>query len=191
MPNWCSNKIVIIGGKSNIKEILEKIGTISNGSKSVLFKTLIGNEMNSESRESNIQLYGTKWDVSPDDAQVEFSDEQINMTPATAWSPPVPFCLSLAKNYGVKVTITYFEPGNDFAGRCEINEDGELINEEDYDYNEGTYILDPDEFWNDRESDFIEEDELNGKTVNQYVDQKYPYVREEDKPKLIEFLLFN
>jgi hypothetical protein len=185
MPNWCYNKIVIKGDKSKIKEILEKIGTIPNATKSVLFKTLIGDGLNSESRESNIEMYGTKWDVSPEEASVEFSDEQINMTPQTAWSPPVPFCISLAKDYGVNVTITYFEPGNDFAGKCEINEDGEITNEEDYEYNEGTFILDPDEFWNDRENDYLDEEDLDDKDLKSYVSKTFPYLDETCQIRLV------
>lgn len=188
MPNWCSNKIIITGDKSKINEILEKIGTIPVDSKCILFETLIGKDPDFDKNgwhESNLKNYGTKWDVCTGDSNIEFSDDTITMTPATAWSPPVPFCLTLAKEYGVNVNITFFEPGCDFAGRCEINDQGEITNEEDYDYNEGTYILDKDEFWNDRTMDYLDEEELDGRDLKTYISQTFSYLNEEDSTKLL------
>lgn len=186
MPNWCSNKIIITGDNSKINEILAKIGTIPVDSKPVLFKTLIGGAFDDpETRESNLKNYGTKWDVCTGDSNIEFSDDTITMTPATAWSPPVPFCLTLAKEYGVNVKILYFEPGCDFAGTCDIDVQGEITNEEDYDYNEGTYILDKDEFWNDRTMDYLDEEELDGRDLKTYISQTFSYLNEEDSTKLL------
>lgn len=184
MPNWCSNRIVITGDKSKIKEILEKLGTIPVDTKHVLFETLIGKDPDFDKSgwfESNQKRFGTKWDVAAEESNIEFSDEQITMSPATAWSPPVPFCITLAKEYGVQVDITYFEPGNDFSGHNLINEDGDLIEEEDYDYNEGMFFLDKDGFWNDRENDYLDTEEVDGRSMTTYVEETYPYLDEQTR----------
>ena len=187
MPNWCSNVIVITGDKDKIKTILEKLGTIPVNTDHKVFETLIGADTESNGwYESNLKRYGTKWDVSPEDSNIEFSDDIITMSPPTAWSPPVPFCVTLAKEYGVQVEIKFFEPGCDFAGRSVINEQGEIIEEDDYDYNEGLYILDNDGFWNERENDLLSEDDLEGKTLTEYVAQRFSYVDEESRPELVE-----
>jgi len=188
MPNWCTNKIVIIGDISKIKEILEKIGTIPVDTKHVLFETLIGKDPDFEKsgwHESNLKCFGTKWDVAPEDSNIEFNDNRITMSPSTAWSPPVPFCITLAKEYGVQVEITYSEPGNDFAGRNLINKWGDVIEEEDYDYNEGMYILDTDEFWNDRENDYLDDEDIDGRDMTTYVKGTYSYLNEAEQTRLV------
>jgi len=191
MPNWCNNIIVITGDKGKIKTILEKLGTIPVSSKNVLFETLIGKDPDFDKLgwyESNLKNFGTKWDVNPDDSNIEFSDDMITMTPDTAWSPPVQFCITLAKEYGVQVEIQFFEPLCDFAGRSVINEDGEIVEEEDYDYDEGMYILDSEGFWACREDDEIDEETLDGKSLEDYVATKYSYVDEDGRTKIIGYL---
>lgn len=193
MPNWCKNKIVIIGDNTSIKEILEKIGTIPVDSKKVLFETLIGTDTDSSHSwlESNLKRYGTKWDVCPGDSNIEFNDNRITMSLTTAWSPPVPFCITLAKEYGVQVEIIYSEPSNDFTGRNLINKWGDVIEEEDYDYNEGMFILNKNDFWRDRERDFLDEDEnsIQDSVMTSYVKEKFPYLDEASQIRLV--LLYN
>jgi len=191
MPNWCANSIVIKGDKEKIKEILKKIGTISGADKHVLFETLIGKDPDFDKLgwyESNHKHFGTKWDASPDESNIEFDEESITMSLETAWSPPVPFCTTLASEYGVRVEIAYFEPGADFSGKCVINESGDIEEEQDYDYDEGMYRLDNDGFWSDRENDYIDDDILDGKSIVEYVNERYSYVPETSKPQLVAFL---
>ena len=191
MPNWCSNVIVITGDKDKIRTILEKLGTIPVSSKNVLFETLIGKDSDFDKLgwyESNLKNFGTKWDVCADDSNIEFSEDTITMTPDTAWSPPVQFCITLAKEFGVQVEIKFFEPGCDFAGRSVINEEGEIVEEEDYDYDEGMYILDSDGFWSDRENDYMDEETLDGQSLEDYVASKYSYVDEDGRLKIVGFL---
>ena len=190
MPNWCANSIVIAGDEDKIKEILIKIGTISGHDKHVLFETLIGKDPDIDKvgwYESNRERFGTKWDVAPDESNIEFDDGQITFSPDTAWSPPVPFCITLAKEYGVRVEITYFEPGGDFAGKCVINESGDIEEELDYGYDEGMYHLDNDGFWGDRENDYIDDDILEGKSIEDYVNERYSYVDEARRPEIVAF----
>ncbi len=144
MCNDCQNDITIIGDKNKIKEIIKKIGSIPFSLKLVLFETLIGNdpEIDKIGRyESNMKHFGTKWDVCTNDCNIKFSENKITMSMVTPGCPPVPFCITLAKEYGVKVKIIYSEPVNDFAGYNIINETGDVIEEQDYDYKEGIYYL--------------------------------------------------
>lgn len=187
MPNWCSNKITIVGGKDNIKSIITKIREIPTGDKYTLFETLIGKDPQ-PSIESNLKRYGTKWDVSVEDCNGEFNDDMIILYPNTAWAPPVPFCVTLAKEYGVNVEIQYSEPGNDFCGINRINSKGEIILEEDYDYNEGMFHLDNEQFWNDQENSMITDETLNGKSLREYINENYSYVDEAGQIRLAEIL---
>ena len=187
MPNWCSNTIVIRGDESKLKTILEKIGDQLNTSKCWLFESLIGVDPNLATigwYESNLKRFGTKWDVSVNESNVEFCDDMITMSPSTAWSPPVKFCETLAKEYGVSVTISFYEPGCDFAGRITFDENGEITEEIDHTYMEGLYHMDNEWFWS-------EIDELDfpldyDKTPEEYVKYNFPFINAVDKDKVVE-----
>lgn len=185
MPNWCSNKIIIVGAPDNIKSVISKIREIPEGNKCVLFETLIGkDEKSGDWYESNLKRYGTKWDVSVNECRGEFNENSIHLYPSTAWSPPVPFCMTLAKEYGVNVEIVYWESGNDFCGRVYINQDGVVESEDDYDYNEGMYNLMNEDFWNDRENDYL--DDMESDSIREYVEENFSFVNEDDKIRIIE-----
>jgi hypothetical protein len=185
MPNWCSNEITITGDKDKIKSVLTKIREIPENDNAVLFKTLIGEDPDLKKvgwYESNLKRYGTKWDVSVGDCNGEFDEEQIKLYPDTAWSPPVPFCITLAKEYGVYVKIVFYEPGCDFAGMSFINPNGEIEMEEDYEYDQGRYVLDNDGFWGDRENDYLDDVE----DMTTHIEERFPFLDESDVTKLKE-----
>lgn len=187
MPNWCSNTIVIRGDESKLKTILEKIGEIKGEDKFKLFETLIGIDPNIETigwYESNLRRFGTKWDVSADESNVEFSEGMITISPDTAWSPPVKFCEALANEYGVNVSVTFFEPGCDFAGRITFDENGEIIEDIEETFLGGLYLMDKDAFWSDiNEYDFPLDYE---KTPEDYVKENFPFLNADDKDKVVE-----
>ena len=144
MPNWCSNYIVISGDVDKIsllKNILEDVPK-TNVDDCIVFTTLVGKEPTITTEEyekggwfnSNVDWFGTKWDVSYSDCQFEFNDDNIIMMPMTAWSPPVRFVSNLCKMYGVTAVMDYDEGGCDFCGKAIIDIDGE-VDEEDYGYN--------------------------------------------------------
>lgn len=185
MPNWCSNEITITGDKDKIKSVLNQIREIPSNDNAVLFKTLIGEdpELNKVGwLESNLKRFGTKWDVSVSDCNGEFDEEQIKLYPNTAWSPPVPFCMTLAKEYGVNVNIQFFEPGCDFAGKATINSNGEMETEDDYQYDQGMYILDNEGFWIDRENDYLDEVE----DMTTHIQERFPFLDETEVLQLKE-----
>ena len=192
MPNWCTNYILIRGDENKIsllKNILEDVPK-NKPDDCIVFTTLIGKEptISTEDYEkggwfdSNVDWFGTKWDVSYSECQFEFNDDHIVMMPMTAWSPPIRFVSNLCKMYGVTAVMDYDERGCDFCGRATIDINGE-INEKDYGFDEGKYYLDNDYFWESIvESDL--EYALNQETEKNQFILEYPYLDEGDKKEL-------
>ena len=192
MPNWCTNYILIRGDENKIsllKNILEDVPK-NKPDDCIVFTTLIGKEptISTEDYEkggwfdSNVEWFGTKWDVSYNDCQFEFNDDHIVMMPMTAWSPPIGFVSNLCKMYGVVAVMDYDEGGCDFCGRATIDINGE-VNEEDYGFNEGKYYLDNDYFWEsivESDLEYSMEEEI---TKDQFI-LKYPYVNQDDLKEL-------
>jgi hypothetical protein len=131
--------------------------------------------------DTNVTNWGTKWDVSYDDACPQFSEEVIVLSPDTAWSPPIGFGTILAKLYQVDVELFYTEPGCDFCGKTFCNKDGD-VNEEDYEYQEGLFYFDQEQFWSEMESQaeyYIGEEE---KSLEEFI-QIFHYVDKEEITK--------
>ena len=161
MPNWCYNHITITGEPKSIKRIGAVCQILKNSKDNSdgLFKSLIGlpPETDMENYENqgwyptNINWFGTKWDVGTDFVQ-EIGEDQITFSGETAWSPPIQFCIELARQYKVDVEMYYEEPGADFTGKCWVDSEGNHA-EEDYEYSEGRYRFDGYGEW--YESEFI------------------------------------
>ena len=92
--------------------------------------------------------------------------------------------------YGVTAEIRYEEGGCDFAGRTTLDNEGNIIEEEDYRYNEGIYILDNEVFWMNLDNDFDYHADEN--TSPDDLVSNYEYVTDEDKVEIkklyIEYL---
>ena len=192
MPNWCSNYIVISGDVDKIsllKNILEDVPK-NKPDDCIVFTTLIGKEptISTEDYEkggwfdSNVDWFGTKWDVSYNDSQFDFNNDHIIMMPMTAWSPPVRFVSNLCKMYGVTAVMDYDESGCDFCGRATIDINGE-VDDEEYTFNEGKYHFENDYFWEsivESDLEYAMEEEI---TKDQFI-LDHPYVNEDDKKEL-------
>lgn len=161
MPNWCYNYIEVSGSPKQIGRISSVIQILKNSNeedaKGRLFKSLIGlpPRLNPEDYETNwyetnVEWFGTKWDVNVDEFVQSISEDGIVMSGETAWSPPINFCVQLAEQYGVEVSMYYEEPGCDFCGKCTIHSDG-TYQEEDYEYQEGIYRFEGFSEWYERE----------------------------------------
>ena len=194
MPNWCSNYITITGSKTAIKKIKKVIESIEDSQDPNVFSNLVGIEPNTTQEEydkggwynSNVSYWGTKWDVNVDECNFDFDDQIIHMSPQTAWSPPIGFGVALAKKYKVEVSMVYEEPGCDFAGRTLIYKDGEK-DEEDYSFIEGIYYFSNETFWYEVESDIESyRDDSDGKVVEDFVEERYGFVSEEDKETILK-----
>ncbi len=187
MPNWCTNWIEISGDKESIQKIKEKMESIENSQDANLFMTLVGvpdevTDYDTNWYETNINTWGTKWDVSLNESNVEFNEDHITMSPETAWAPPVRFCISLATKYGVDVTIQYEEPGCDFCGKTDIKKDGTFV-EEDYSYLKGKYFLDNESFWYEVDSNLEYYLDDENPSLEKFIEE-YDFVSDEDKEEL-------
>jgi hypothetical protein len=195
MPNWCSNSIVITGDKDKIKKINEVLSSMDKTTTIAgIFEALVGRDENITEEQyqnggwyqHNIDRYGCKWDVSPENAViVDDSDDCITMSPETAWSPPKEFCILLAEQYGVDVTLEYSEPGCDFSGRVVISPDG-VEEEENYEYLEGFYFMDEDSFWMEVQSNLeYEFCEFEPRSLEGWLND-FHFVSDSDKQELID-----
>lgn len=178
MPNWCSNEITISGDVTKIVQALE---SIENKQDNNLFKNLIDVPDAEDWYNTNLEYFGTKWDVSYEECEPQEFDGGLLLTPNTAWSPPIEFGVNLAKKYGVEVELYYYEAGMDFCGKIYINSDG-TYTEEDYKYMEGLYNFEADYFWVEIEY-YIEYAKEDGQSVEEFLEE-YSYISEEDKQEL-------
>lgn len=79
--------------------------------------------------------YGTKWW----NFEIERSRGQINVSGDSAWSPPSELIRLICEKYKVSATIEYEEPGSDFGGSMEFDEEGEVVDEVDMTYDQWRY----------------------------------------------------
>jgi signal peptidase I len=86
--------------------------------------------------------------------------------------------------YGVSAVITYEEAGSDFAGRTSFDEGGDIVEEEDYRYEEGIYVLQNDYFWENLDSNFeyYADSEMTAEEVRDH----YGFVSDEDKTEIVK-----
>ena len=66
----------------------------------------------------NIQNWGTKWDVTAQNVEIEYEDEeQLEISFETAWAPPEPICYRLREMFkDLHFSWFYDEPGMETAG---------------------------------------------------------------------------
>lgn len=140
MPNLCSNVIIITGDQEKVKSVLKKIKEIKSGDDKILFETILGKDTQGRLLDSNLERFGTKWDVSVDDCKGQYDDDSIVLKPKTSGSPAVNFSNTLAREYGVNVEHIYFNAADDYAGKVIINSEGVTTEELDYTYKEGIYL---------------------------------------------------
>lgn len=192
MPNWCNNFIEIQGDKKTIQKLTRIIESskIPSDDNRGIFSALIGTKpfVTAEDYDkggwydANNSWFGTKWDISYDECNYTFEDKSISFSCETAWSPPVQFLATLCKMYKVSAEIRYEEGGMDFAGRTSLDDEGNIVEEEDYTYNEGVYVLDNEVFWMNLENDFDYHADENT-SPDDFV-SNYDYVTDEDKVEI-------
>ena len=66
----------------------------------------------------NIQNWGTKWDITAQQVEIEYEDdEQLEVSFDTAWAPPEPICYRLREMFkDLSFSWFYDEPGMETAG---------------------------------------------------------------------------
>ena len=194
MPNWCYNHIEVTGEPKDIKKISLIIQTLKNeGGNDRLFQALIGlpkgtdmeNYENQGWYGTNVDWFGTKWDVGVEFVQ-DVEEDRITFSGDTAWSPPVQFCIQLAKQYKVNVEMYYEEPGSDFTGKTWVDSGGNHT-EEDYSYSEGKYRFDGFDEWYeseflDHQSEYLVE-ELQDENEIDFVEtikENFPFLKDKE-----------
>lgn len=193
MPNWCSNFIQIEGDKDTIAIITSAVERLNEPecNKEGVFDILVGTTPCGNDNDTPNPLggyWGTKWDVSYEDCNFEFGETSIAMSPNTAWSPPVNFCVNLAKMYNVSVEMFYSEPGCDFTGKTWIQPNGDKT-EEDYPYLDGLYHFDREFFWSELQYTLDSYWEMDtDKTPEEWVEEELSFVEGEDKIEIINEL---
>jgi len=194
MPNWCQNYIKIIGEESTIRTltaVIKSLKTSDEEQSNDVFKALIGlpphmseGDYKEKWYDTNIEWFGTKWDISYEEHSFTFDKDEITLSCETAWSPPIPFLENLCKMYKTNAYLFYSEGGVGFAGQSTFNWiDGEL---EAYDdecgYLEGLYKFSNEEFWSEVEyrTDCIIDEE---QTLEDFLSE-FEFVTDEDKVEL-------
>jgi hypothetical protein len=163
MPNWCNNNIRIFGDEGTIRTltaVLKSLKTSDEEQSDNVFKALIGlpqhmseGDYKEKWYDTNIEWFGTKWDISYEEHSFTFTKDEINFYCETAWSPPIPFLQNLCEMYKVNAYLFYSEGGVGFAGQTEFNwVQGELeVYDQECGFLEGIYKFSNEEFWSEVE----------------------------------------
>jgi hypothetical protein len=189
MPNWCNNNIRIYGDEGTIRTLTAVLKGLKQEDK--VFESLIGlpthlttSQYDENWYDTNVNWFGTKWDISYDQHTFDYTKDDISFSCETAWSPPIPFMENLCKMYQVNGHIYYSEGGIGFTGETTFTwQDGELdVFDQEFGFLEGMYFLSKEEFWSEVESmsDNILDEE---QTLEDFLDQ-FTFVSEEDKKEL-------
>ena len=194
MPNWCNNNITISGDEGTIRTltaVLKSLKTDNEEQSSDVFKSLIGlpqhmsdGDYKEKWYDTNIEWFGTKWDISYEESSFTFTKDEISFFCETAWSPPIPFLQNLCEMYKVNANLFYSEGGVGFSGETTFTwNDGELdVYDDECEYLEGIYKYSREEFWSEVESrvDSILDEE---QTLEDFLGE-FDFVSEEDTLEL-------
>lgn len=112
MPNWCSNVAFI--SHENADELDKIVTELEKGEDAQLFESLVPNPSGEWNYEWSVDNWGTKWDASIYEFELEPAGLRINFD--TAWSPPIEFYNKLTE-LGYQVEAFYYEESMDFAGQ--------------------------------------------------------------------------
>ena len=189
MPNWCNNNIRIYGDEGTIRTLTAVLKGLKQEDK--VFESLIGlpthlttSQYDENWYDTNVNWFGTKWDISYDQHTFDYTKDDITFCCSTAWSPPIPFMENLCKMYQVNGHIYYSEGGIGFTGETTFTwQDGELdVFDQEFGFLEGMYILSKEEFWSevDYMVDCISDED---QSLEDFLDQ-FTFVSEEDKKEL-------
>lgn len=131
MPNWCSNVLEINGDNEDIQKFynenrIEEDDDENDIQKTELsFRNSVPFSKGSWDYNEAVQIWGTKWDAS--DVEVNIEEDNLTYNFQTAWAPPREWLEKVATKYPqLHFTLDYEEPGMDYLGKL-VFEDGECI----------------------------------------------------------------
>ena len=133
MPNWCDNTVYIThDDPKKIQTLVDAwkenkfFGTIhpepdyTKVKVKPTFPSIKGNDdpVNPESAwwDWRVQNWGTKWEITTDEAYIDIQENEIRASFATAWSPPTGIFDKLV-DQGYGVNALYYEGGCCFCGQ--------------------------------------------------------------------------
>jgi hypothetical protein len=133
MPNWCDNTVYITHDDPKKIQILvdawkanKFFGTIypepdyTKVKVSPMFPEIKGNNdpVSPESAwwDWRVKNWGTKWEITTDEAYIDIHENEIKVSFSTAWSPPTGIYDRLV-NDGYGVNALYYEGGCAFCGQ--------------------------------------------------------------------------
>lgn len=123
MPNWCYNRLEVRGSTRAIHDVFDPAIANENDFFNVIKPRPADEEENWYNW--NIGNWGTKWDVSPEQLEIEDDDDGMSTVSTnfdSAWSPPIAIAEHLHE-LGFEVRLYYYEPGVGFAGVWEDGDD--------------------------------------------------------------------
>jgi hypothetical protein len=117
MPNWCMNDIEISGPTDLITDIFEK----SQDAGGLLQQLVPLAEDESIGVGDQLEAWGTKWDVDPENLELDVVNAntiRIVGTVDSAWGPPITALETFANaNRDCSVDLKYWESGIGFVGQ--------------------------------------------------------------------------
>jgi hypothetical protein len=133
MPNWCDNTVYIThDDPKKIQTLVDAwkenkfFGTIhpepdyTKVKVKPTFPSIKGNDdpVDPESAwwDWRVQNWGTKWEITTDEAYIDIHENEIKVSFATAWSPPTGIFDKLVDD-GYGVNALYYEGGCAFCGQ--------------------------------------------------------------------------
>jgi len=179
MPNWCSNYLAVTGSADAIRQINEGF------QKKNSFESIIGKDPTFEEKDwynHNYSRYGTRSDVGPINTTYTEGDTALYLNIETALFPCTAFVKNMCEKYKVDAVLEYNECGNDFAGRVTVEWDGEelFMHVEEWDYHEGVYAMDSDQWMTNELESKIDIAKEEGLSAEDFV-KSLPFLSEEDK----------
>lgn len=133
MPNWCDNTVYITHDDPKKIQVLvdawkenKFFGTIhpepdyTKVKVKPTFPQITGNDdpvsVESAWWDWRVQNWGTKWEITTDEAYIDIQENEIKASFATAWSPPTGIFDKLVED-GYGVNALYYEGGCCFCGQ--------------------------------------------------------------------------
>lgn len=133
MPNWCDNAVYITHDDPKKIQVLvdawkanKFFGTIrpepdyTKVKVKPTFPQITGNDdpvsVESAWWDWRVQNWGTKWEITTDEAYIDIHENEIKVSFATAWSPPTGIFDKLVED-GYGVNALYYEGGCCFCGQ--------------------------------------------------------------------------
>jgi len=124
MPNWCENTLRIFAPDGEGPRLLEVEELLRSEVSTLSFRNVLPIPSEVDRAEDGMVGYnwrvdnwGTKWDVNPEQVDLERLDEELVYGFCTAWGPPVPVVVELSRLFPTLVVgLAWDEPGMDFGG---------------------------------------------------------------------------